>query len=180
MTRDEALQLMHSFVSNENLRKHMLAVEAAVRFYAKKFNADEDLWGLAGLLHDADWEKFPNDHPKVIIGELKKRRVNGEVIHAISCHGNQFGVVRESQLDHVLFACDEITGLITASALVRPEKLTGLAPASVKKKMKDRSFAAGVNRDEVRQGAEELSISLEEHIQNVIIAMLGIREELGL
>ena len=170
----------------------MLAVEAACRFYAVKFGAAaigeprsismerEEKWGTAGLLHDADWEKHPDKHPQGIIDDLRKRGVDEEIIHAISCHGNNFGLERKSQLDHVLFACDEITGMITATALVRPTKLEGLEVKSVKKKMKDKDFAAGVNRADVVQGAEELGISLEEHIQNVITAMQEVKGDLGL
>jgi len=158
----------------------MYAVEAACRFYARKFNQDQEKWGLAGLLHDADWENHPAEHPKVIIAELEKRGVDPEIIHAISCHGNNFGVERKSQLDHILFACDEITGLITTTALVRPGKLEGLQPSSILKKMKDKGFAAGVNRDDVMQGAEGINLSLDEHLANVIQAMYEIREELGL
>ena len=180
MIREEALKLLDSYVDSVNLKKHMLAVEAAMRFYAGKFNADPDKWGLAGLLHDADWEKHPDEHPKVIVKDLTERGVDPEIVHAISCHGNNFGIERISQLDHALFACDEITGMITAVALVRPTRLEGLEVASVKKRMKDKSFAAGVNREDVMQGAAEIGTSLDEHIINVISAMQGIRAELGL
>ncbi len=149
----------------------MYAVEAAMRFYAAKFGEDPDKWGIAGLLHDADWQKYPPQHPKVICEDLQKRGVDPEIIHAISCHGNQLGVVRQSKMDHALFACDEITGLVTATALMKPNGLEGLEARSVIKKMKDKGFAAGVNRDDIRQGAEELGLPLEEHIQNVINAM---------
>lgn len=180
MIRKEALKLLDEYIDNENLKKHMLAVEAAVRFYAEKFVGDIDKWGLAGLLHDADWEKYPEKHPQVIVKDLKNKGVDEEVVHAISCHGNQFGVERKSKLDHVLFACDEITGLITATALVRPSGLEGMKVKSVKKKMKSKNFASGVNREEIRQGAEEIGVPLDEHVQNVITAMQGIKEELGL
>ena len=174
------MRILDSYVANPNLKKHMLAVEAAVRFYAPLYGSDPDQWGIAGLLHDADWEKYPSEHPKVIIEDLRKRGVDKEITQAIACHGNNFGVERKSQLDHVLFACDEITGLITATALVRPEKLTGLAASSVKKKMKIPTFAAGVNRQELQQGADELDITLDEHMANVIEAMQEIQKELGL
>ena len=151
-----------------------------MRFYAQKFGADKDQWGIAGMLHDADRQKYPQEHPKIIIADLEKRGTDAEIIHAISAHGNNFGVERKSQLDHALFACDEITGMVTATALVRPEKLNGLEAKSVKKKMKDKSFAAGVNRDDVIQGAAELGISLDEHIQNVIVAMQAVKDEIGL
>lgn len=156
----------------------MFAVEAAMRFYARKFNQDEEKWGIAGLLHDADWEKYPSEHPKVIMNDLEKRGADPEIIHAISCHGNNFGVKRESLLDHALFACDEITGLVNTTALVRPEKIDGLEAKSVRKKMKDPKFAAGVNRDDVKLGADELGITLDQHIANVISAMQGIKDAL--
>ncbi len=150
-----------------------------MRFYARKFGEDEEKWGIAGLLHDADWEKHPPEHPKVICADLEKRGVDPEIIHAISCHGHQFGVPRASRLDHALFACDEVTGLVMTTALVRPDRFEGMEAKSVIKKMKDKGFAAGVNRDDVREGAESLGITLEEHIGNIIEAMRGIKTELG-
>ncbi|GAC1413907.1 MAG: HDIG domain-containing protein [Candidatus Doudnabacteria bacterium] len=179
MTRAEAAEILDSYVDNPSLKKHMYSVEAAMRFYALKFGNDVEQWGIAGLLHDADWQKFPEQHPKVILEDLKKRGVDSETIHAISCHGKIFGVERLTQFDNALFACDEITGLVMTTALVRPDKLDAMEAKSVLKKMKDKGFAAGVSRDDVREGAESLGISLEEHIQNVIGAMQGIKGELG-
>ncbi len=173
ITRAEALKILDLYVDNENLKKHMYAVEAAMRFYAKKFGADVEKWGVAGLLHDADWQRHPGEHPKVICADLRQRGIDEEIVYAISCHGNQFGIPRMSQMDHALFACDEVTGLVTATALVRPDGLAGMQARSVIKKMKDKSFAAGVNRDDVRNGAEALGLTLEEHITNVIAAMQG-------
>jgi predicted hydrolase (HD superfamily) len=180
INRSEALGILDSYVDNVNLKKHMYAVEAAMRFYAAKFGEDQELWGVAGLLHDADWEKHPDQHPKMICADLEKRDVSPEMIHAISCHGHIFGIPRTSRFDDALFACDEVTGLVTTTALVRPDRLEGMEARSVIKKMKDKGFAAGVNRDDVREGAESLGVTLEEHIQNVIIAMQGIKSELGL
>lgn len=180
MTRQEALDLLDTYINNDNLKRHMLAVEAVMRWYAQKYQQDVDAWRLAGLLHDADWEKHPDDHPKVIVADLRKRNVDESITHAISCHGNGLGVERESLMDYALFACDEITGLITATALLRPDRLDGLEPRSVLKKMKDKKFAAGVNRDDLYQGAEELGLSLEEHMANVIGAMQEVRSSLGL
>ncbi len=180
-SRDEALELLQEWVPNPNLRKHMLAVEAAVRRYARKKGADEDTWGLAGLLHDLDWEKYPEEHPLKAVDELKERGYPDEVIHAILAHRSDFtGVEPETELDRTLVACDELTGLIVATCLVRPNGIDDLKPKSVKKKMKDSSFAAGVDRDDVRRGAELLDVDLTEHIQEVIEAMRGIGDVLEL
>ncbi|MDX1674149.1 MAG: HDIG domain-containing protein [Longimicrobiales bacterium] len=180
-TRDEAVKLLEEWVENENLRKHMYAVEAAVRFYAREEGADEDLWGLAGLLHDLDWEKYPEEHPLKAVEELRERGYPDAVVHAILAHRSDFtGVEPETPLDRHLVACDEITGLVTATALVRPTGIDDMKPKSVKKKMKDSSFAAGVDRDDVRRGAELIGVELSEHIRNVIDAMRGIADELEL
>ncbi len=180
-TRDDALELLEEWVPNPNLRKHMLAVEAAVRHYARKKGADEETWGLAGLLHDLDWEKYPDEHPLKAIEELEERGYPDEVVHAVLAHRSDFtGVEPETELDRTLVACDELTGLITAACLVRPNGIDDLKPKSVKKKMKDSSFAAGVDRDDVRRGAELLGVDLTEHIQEVIEAMRGIGDVLEL
>ncbi len=180
-TRDEALALMEQWVENPGLRNHMKAVEAACRLYARKFGADEEVWGQAGLLHDLDWEKYPDEHPLRGVAELRRRGYPEELVHAILAHRADFTHVEpETQLDRVLLACDELTGMINATALVRPSRIADLEPKSVKKKMKDPSFAAGVNREEVRQGAELLGIDFDEHVRNVIEAMKGIAPELGL
>jgi putative nucleotidyltransferase with HDIG domain len=180
-TREDALDLLHQWVENENLRKHMLAVEAAVRSYARERGEDEELWGLAGLLHDMDWEKYPDEHPLRAVEVLTERGYPDDVVHAILAHRSQFtGVEPETLLDRTLVACDELTGLITATALVRPNGIDDLKPKSVKKKMKDPTFARGVDRDEVVHGAELLGVDLDDHIRKVIEAMQGIAGELGL
>jgi predicted hydrolase (HD superfamily) len=180
-TRDEALALMESWVDNEGLRNHMKSVEAAMRFYARRHDGDEERWALAGLLHDMDWEKHPDQHPLKAVDELRARDYPEDVVHAILAHRSAFTNVQpESPMDRALVACDEITGLITATALVRPTGIDDLKPKSVKKKMKDRAFAAGVDREEVHHGAELLGVDLTEHIQNVIDAMRDIADELGL
>lgn len=180
-TREEALELLNEWVESPSLRNHMKSVEAAVRLYARKFGADEEVWGLAGLLHDLDWEKYPDEHPARAVEELRGRGYPEEVIHAILAHAaDRTGVEPESELDRTLFACDEITGLITATALMRPTGISDLTPKSVKKKMKDPAFARGVSREDVRRGTELLGVELDEHIANVIEAMRGIAGELGL
>lgn len=179
--RQQAVQLLEEWVENENLRKHMYAVEAAVRAYAREQGEDEELWGLAGLLHDLDWEKYPEEHPLKAVEELRGRGYPEEVLHAILAHRSGFtGVEPETALDRTLVACDELTGLITATALVRPNGIDDLKPKSVKKKMKDRAFAAGVDREDVERGAELLGVDFTEHVQKVIDAMRGIADELGL
>jgi putative nucleotidyltransferase with HDIG domain len=177
--RAEAVQLLEDWVENEGLRKHMYAVEAAVRFYARKHGENEDLWGLAGLLHDLDWEKYPEEHPHRGVAELRARGYPEEVIHAILAHGEQFtGVAPETLLDRVLYACDELSGLVYACCLVRPNGIDDLKPKSVRKKLKDRAFAAGVHREEVARGMELLGIDPNEHIQNVIDGMKDVAEQL--
>jgi len=180
-TRAEALDLLHAWVDNEGLRNHMKAVEAAVRHYAVKLGGDPDEWGLAGLLHDLDWEKYPDEHPLRAVDELRSRGYPEPVIQAILAHRSDFtGVVPTSDLDRVLVACDELSGLVNAVALVRPTGIDDLTPKSVKKKMKDKAFAAGVDRDEVRHGVELIGLDMDVHIANVIAAMQEISKELGL
>jgi putative nucleotidyltransferase with HDIG domain len=180
-TREESLQLLDQWVENEGLRNHMKAVEAAVRFYARRAGEDEELWGLAGLLHDLDWEKYPGEHPLRAVEELRSRGYPEPVLHAILAHRSDFtGVEPETPLDRVLVACDELSGLVNATSLVRPTGIDDLTPKSVKKKMRDGAFAAGVDRDEIRRGAELLGTDLDIHIANVIEAMRGISDELGL
>ncbi len=183
MKRAQALEIVREHVKNENLVRHMLAVEAAMRFYATKLEQDEDLWGLVGLLHDFDWEIHPTleQHPQAGIPILKERGVSNEILRAILSHADHTGVPRESNLEKALFACDEITGLVTAVALVRPSRsLSDLKLKSIKKKWKDKSFAAGVDREEMERGATEFGVQLSEHIENVIMAMRSIAAELGL
>ncbi|MEX0907721.1 MAG: HD domain-containing protein [Gemmatimonadota bacterium] len=180
-SRQEALELLERRVENQGLRNHMLCVEAAMRWYARQQRADEELWGLTGLLHDLDWEAHPDEHPLRAVDELRALGYPDELLHAILSHRSDFtGTMPESQLDRTLVACDELTGLITATALVRPTGIDDLKPKSVKKKMKDPAFARGVDREDVRRGAELLGVELDRHIENVIEAMRGIASELGL
>lgn len=183
MTRDEALAIVREFVKNENLVRHMLAVEAAMAFYAKEYGEDEQKWRVVGLLHDYDWEIHPTleEHPQAGIPLLEERGVPEEITRAILSHADHTGVPRETLMEKALLACDEITGLIVAAALVRPSKsLEDLKVKSVKKKWKDKSFAAGVNRDEVTHAVEDFGVELWEHVGNVIEAMKTIAPELGL
>ena len=180
-TRAEALTLLEQWVDNENLRKHMLAVEAAVRHYARLRGADEEIWGLAGLLHDLDWEKHPEEHPLKAVDELRARGYPEEVLHAILAHREHFtGVPPETELDKVLFACDELAGLVHATCLVRPTGIDDLTPKSVTKKLKDRAFAAGVSREDVDRGVELIGLERGVHIQNVIDGMRARAAELGI
>ena len=183
MNRDEAFTIVNEFVKNPNLVKHMLAVEAAMRFYARRFGEDEEKWAVTGLLHDFDWEIHPTMEEHPLAGEpiLRERGVPEDIIHAVLSHSDHTGVPRETLMEKTLYACDELTGLITAVALVRPSRaLYDLKPKSVKKKWKDRSFAAGANREEMERGAQELGIELWEHVGNVIEAMNIIADDLDL
>jgi len=181
-TRESALSLMHRYVESESLRRHMYSVEAACRAYARKFGEDEDLYGLAGLVHDFDYEKRPEEHPLPGVEILREQEYPEPLVHAVLAHNEaRTGVHPASLLDRTLRACDEITGLITAAALVRPSKsVMDLEAKSVMKKMKDRAFAAGVDREEVREAAEALEVDLREHVQFVIEEMRGIAPALGL
>jgi putative nucleotidyltransferase with HDIG domain len=177
--RSESVALLHEWVENEGLRKHMYGVEAAVRHYARKYGEDEEIWGAAGLLHDLDWEKYPDEHPHKGVEALKRLGYPDEVIHAVEAHAEgRTGVVPESLLDRVLYACDELSGLVYACCLVRPNGIDDLKPRSVKKKLKDKAFAAGVHRDEVARGMELLALDPTEHIQNVIDGMKEAAAEL--
>jgi putative nucleotidyltransferase with HDIG domain len=182
MNRDSALAIVQEYVSNENLIRHMLAVEAAMRFYAEKLEQDQELWGMTGLLHDFDWEIHPtlDEHPMAGVPILRDKGVPEEIIQAILSHAEHTGVPRTTLMQKGLFACDEITGLITAVALVRPTRsLDDLKVKSVKKKWKDQRFAAGANREEIAGAAEDFGVELWEHTANVILAMRGIGSELG-
>jgi putative nucleotidyltransferase with HDIG domain len=183
VNRNEALALVREFVKNENLVRHMLAVEAAMRFYAEKFGEDVETWGITGLLHDYDWEIHPtlDEHPQAGVDLLRQRGVPEPIIRAILSHADHTGVPRQTRMEKALYACDEITGLITAVALVRPSHSLGdLEVSSVKKKWKDRAFAAGANREEIARASEEFGIELWEHVGNVIQAMRRIAPDLGL
>ncbi len=183
MKRDEALALVREYVKNENLVKHMLSVEAAMRFYAEKFGEDAEVWGVTGILHDFDWEIHPTaaQHPQDGAPILRERGVDEFIVRAILSHGDHTGVPRETLMEKALYACDEVTGLVTAVALVRPSRsLLDLEASSVKRKWKDKAFAAGANRAEIEAGAQEFGIDLWEHVGNVIAAMRKIAPELGL
>lgn len=181
--RQGAYDLLCEHTENANLIKHMLAVEATLRAYAEKLGEDQDLWGITGLLHDFDYEKHPTpeEHPMFGIGILTEKGYPEEMLHAIKAHAPYLGVPRESQLDITLFACDELSGFIVAVALMRPSKsLADLKVSSVKKKMKTAGFARAISRQDIQTGADELGISLENHIAFVIDAMRGISDELAL
>jgi putative nucleotidyltransferase with HDIG domain len=183
MNRNDALSLVRQYVKNNNLVNHMLAVEAAMAFYAETLKQDEETWRITGLLHDFDWEIHPSadTHPIEGLPILQQNLVSEEIIHSIMSHSNQTGIMRESIMDKALFACDEITGLITAVALVRPSKsLYDLTSNSVKKKWKDRAFAAGADRCEIELAAHEFGVELWVHVDNVIIAMRKIAPLLNL
>ena len=180
--RAEALAIVQEYVKNINLVRHMLAVEAAMHFYAEKFGEDVELWRVTGLLHDFDWEIHPtlDQHPQAGTAILQQRGVPEVVIRAILSHADHTGVPRQTRMEMALAACDEITGLITAVALVRPSRsLNDLTASSVKKKWKDRAFAAGANREEIEATTAEFGIELWEHVGNVILAMRRIAPELG-
>jgi putative nucleotidyltransferase with HDIG domain len=182
MNRSQALAIVHEYVKNENLIRHMLAVEACMRYYAEKYHEDIETWGQAGLLHDFDWEIHPSleHHPLAGAVILRDLGVSEVIIQAVLSHADHSGFPRRSTLEKALYACDEITGLVTAVALVRPShSLADLESKSVKKKWKDRAFAAGANRDEIANAANEFGIDLWEHINNVILAMRPIAHELG-
>jgi putative nucleotidyltransferase with HDIG domain len=186
-SRDEALALVEEYTDNVNLRRHMFAVEAAMRAYAEKFGEDPERWGLAGLLHDFDYERWPNDehapdreHPSEGVRILRGMGYPEDILHAILAHADYTGVPAESRMDRAVRAVDELTGFIVACSLVRPHGIMDLEPRSVKKKMKDSSFAAAVDRDEMRAAAEELGEEWTEHVTFVIGAMRGIVDELGL
>jgi predicted hydrolase (HD superfamily) len=188
MTRDEALALMHEHTRSPSLRQHMLAVEAAMRAYAAKHGEDTDAWGIVGLLHDFDYERFPNathsptdGHPTWGVTLLRERGLPEPMCRAILGHATYSGVPRDAPMARALFAVDELCGFLVACALVRPSKsFADLEVSSVKKKLKDKAFARGVNRDEVRQGAEELGVPLDEHIAFVIEALRPAEGALGL
>ena len=188
MNRAEALSLMHEHTQSPSLRQHMLAVEAAMRAYASKFGEDAEAWGLVGLLHDFDYEKFPNaehsateGHPVWGVDLLRSKGVAEPLLRAVLGHATYSGVPRDTPMAKTLFAVDELCGFLVACALVRPSKsFADLEVSSVKKKLKDKAFARGVNRDEVRQGAEELGVPLDDHIAFCIEALRPVEPSLGL
>lgn len=185
-TRTEALTLLHEWVQSESLRRHMYAVEAALRAYARHLGEDEELWGLTGLLHDLDYERYPdmddpvNGHPRAALRLFRERNYPPELIHAVEAHATFLGVPSTSQLDQALLACDEITGLIQASAYVRPDRnLRNVELKSVLKKWKDKAFTAAINRKENMHFIEAFGVPFDEHVQRVLDAMKGIADELG-
>jgi putative nucleotidyltransferase with HDIG domain len=182
MNREESWELLCDWTESDSLRKHMLAVEAAMRAYARKFGEDEEKWGVTGLLHDMDYEKHPtpDEHPMVGVRELERRGYPEDVLHAINGHADYLDVPRDTLMSKTLYAVDELSGFIVAVALMRPEGLEGLKAKSVRKKMKQKSFAAAVNREDIVRGAEELGVDLNEHIEFVAAALRERSDALGL
>lgn len=186
LSRQEAWDLLAEWVESPSLRKHCLAVEAAMVAYARQHGEDEERWAVAGLLHDADYERFPdlddaeNGHPRTILRVLRERDLDPEIVDAIAGHAPFLGVPRETLMAKTLYAVDELSGFVVACAYVRPEGIHGMTPKSVKKKLKTPAFAAAVNRDEVREGAEELGVDFDEHIRVVIAALEARADELEL
>lgn len=182
-TREDAWNLVCEWISSDSLRKHVLGVEAAMRAYAREGGEDEELWAITGLVHDLDYERYPDletGHPRHALKELEARGYPGEVIDAVAGHAEFLGVPRETTLAKTLFAVDEVSGFIAACALVRPTGIEGMTPKSVRKKLKAPSFAAGVDRDQVRRGAEELGVDFDQHVAFVIEAMAERADQLGL
>jgi putative nucleotidyltransferase with HDIG domain len=186
VSREEAWSLLTEWVTSESLRRHCQCVEAAMQAYARREGADEELWGVTGLLHDADYERFPDmdddvaGHPRTIMAELEARDAPPEMVRAIASHADYLGVSRDSPMERTLHAVDELSGFLVACAVVRPAGIHGLTPKSVKKKLKDRSFAAAVDREDVRTSAEELGLEFDEHVTFVIAAIEEHAAELGL
>src|ERR1700760_6185 len=173
-SRSDAWELVCEWTQSDSLRRHMLAVEAAMRAYAPRSDGDVELWGLTGLLHDLDYERYPNlgdGHPRYALKELDARGYPPELVRAVASHADFMGVPRETPMEKTLFAVDELSGFVLAVAYVRPEGLVGMTPKSVKKKMKQPSFAAAVGRDELVEGAEGLGVEFDEHVAIVIAAL---------
>jgi predicted hydrolase (HD superfamily) len=186
VSREEAWSLLTEWVASESLRRHCQCVEAAMRASARRDGGDEELWAVTGLLHDADYERFPDmddeesGHPRSIMAELERRDAEPEMIRAIASHADYLGVSRDTPMERTLHAVDELSGFLVACAVVRPAGIHGLTPKSVKKKLKDRSFAAAVDREDVRTSAEELGLEFDEHVAFVIAAIEEHAAELGL
>jgi putative nucleotidyltransferase with HDIG domain len=178
LDRDRAWQLLCRFTESERLRKHGVAVEAVMRSYAGVYDADPELWGLTGLLHDFDYERWPDQHPASGTVILREEGYPEEMVDAIRCHGNHLGMKRETLLARCLNACDEITGFVVAVARVRPDGFEGLEPKAVVKKLKDKAFAKGVKREDVAEGLEELQVSREEHIARIVTALTPLASDL--
>jgi putative nucleotidyltransferase with HDIG domain len=180
-SRHDAWDLLCEWTKSSSLRRHMLAVEAAMRAYAPRFGGDVELWGLTGLLHDLDYERYPNlddGHPRYALKELERLHYPPELVRAVASHADFMGVPRESPMEKALYACDELSGFVLACAYVRPQGLEGMTPKSVKKKLKQPSFAAAVGREEMLEGARELGVDFDEHLQIVITALAEHSEEL--
>jgi putative nucleotidyltransferase with HDIG domain len=183
MSREDAWALFREWTQSESLRRHVLAVEAAMRAYARRYGEDEERWGLTGLLHDLDYERHPDletGHPRIALQELEARGFPEDVTRAIASHADYLGVSRDSLMEKALFAVDELSGFVMACAYVRPQGIEGLTPKSVKKKMKTPAFAAAVDRDAMREGAEKLGVDFDEHVAFVIAALEPHADELGL
>ena len=183
MNREQAMDILHEYVKTDSLMKHLLAVEAAMRAYARKFNEDEEMWGISGLLHDFDWEVCPSpeDHPAYGANILKRRGTPEEVVRAVLSHGDHTGIKRETLMEKTLFAVDELSGFVRAVTLVRPSKsLDDLQPRSVKKKMRDKAFAREIRREDITSGAQDMGVDLDEHIAFVIQSLKPVAGELGL
>lgn len=183
MTRDEAWQLFCEWTPSESLRRHVLAVEACMRAYARKFGEDEDRWGLVGMLHDLDYERYPDletGHPRYALAELERLGFPDDMVRAVASHADYLGVSRDSPMEKTLFAVDELSGFVMACAYVRPQGIEGLTPKSVKKKMKTPAFAAAVDRASMREGAEGLGIDFDEHVAFVVAALEPEAANLGL
>ena len=181
LSREAAWTLLCEWTQSESLRRHMLAVEAAMRAYAPRFGGDVELWGLTGLLHDLDYERYPNledGHPRYALRELEARGYPPELVRAVASHADFLGVSRDSPMEKTLFAVDELSGFVLACAYVRPEKLQGMTPKSVKKKMKTPAFAAAINREDLTAGAADLGVDFDEHVSIVIAALAERRDTL--
>jgi putative nucleotidyltransferase with HDIG domain len=183
LTRAQSWELFCEWTESESLRRHVLAVEACMRAYASRFEEDEERWGITGLLHDLDYERHPDletGHPRVALAELERLGFPDDVIRAIASHADFLGVPRETPMEKALYAVDELSGFVMACAYVRPTGIEGLTPKSVKKKMKTPAFAAAVDREDLRQGAEALGVDFDEHVAFVIAALEAHADELGL
>ncbi len=181
VSRQEAWNLLTDWVASDSLRRHALAVEAGMRAYAPRFGGDVELWGATGLLHDLDYERYPNlddGHPRYAIRELEQRGYPPELVRAVASHADFMGVPRETPMEKTLYAVDELSGFVLACAYVRPDGLRGMTPKSVNKKLKQPSFAAAVGREELYRGAEELGVAFDEHVQVVIDALEAEHEQL--
>jgi putative nucleotidyltransferase with HDIG domain len=183
LSRDQAWDLFRYWTESESLRRHVLAVEAAMRAYAVRFGEDEEQWGLVGMLHDLDYERYPDletGHPRMALEEFERLGFSDEFVRAVASHADALEVSRDSLMEKTLFAVDELCGFVMACAYVRPEGIHGMTPKSVKKKMKTPAFAAAVNREELREGAEKLGVDFDEHVAFVIAALEPHARELGL